>query len=185
MVRASRSILSTGFVVAASSYLVVSNVFGRQVFVGVQPSLRAPNVARAGKKEGVLTPFVEGVRVIVGEDKLKEVRLKVIQAHGQVMADFIGTADTDNGQFALRKLFEAADTDGSGAVDREEMKVALQKLGFSWADDKKVDNIFKKGDKDKSDTIDFEEFVEVAPVILKQNLLKLAKENGGELGFLS
>merc|ERR1719265_2515085 len=111
-------------------------------------------------QDGPFTPFVEGVRVIVGKEEFSKVKSKTIKAHGDVMAAFISTADSDNGQFALKKLFEAADADGSGEVDREEMRGALQRLGFSWADDKKVDNIFKKGDKDKSDTIDFEEFVE-------------------------
>ena len=33
--------------------------------------------------------------------------------------------------------------------------------------------------------IDYEEFVEEAPKTLKVNLVKLAKNNGAELGFLS
>eukprot|EP00929_Paragymnodinium_shiwhaense_P049166 TRINITY_DN24817_c0_g1_i1.p1 TRINITY_DN24817_c0_g1~~TRINITY_DN24817_c0_g1_i1.p1 ORF type:complete len:180 (+),score=54.94 TRINITY_DN24817_c0_g1_i1:89-628(+) len=176
----SRSFLSTGLVVAAGSYALFSTAF-----VGSQPQPRVPSVAMAGKKDGPLTPFVEGVRVIVGKEQLNDIRSKVIKAHGEMMGNFIDTADSPSGEYALKKLFEAADTDKSGSVDREELKVALQKLGFSWADDKKVENIFKKGDSDKNDLIDFDEFKSVAPVVLKQNLMKLAKENGGELGFLS
>ena len=33
--------------------------------------------------------------------------------------------------------------------------------------------------------IDYDEFVKEAPKTLKTNLVKLAKENGAELGFLS
>jgi len=180
-----RSILSTALVVTIGSYAVLSRDFGTS-FVGARPKLHAPRVALyVNNPDGLLSPLVNTVKVIVGKDKLKEIRSKVIKAHGEVMAAFIDTADSESGEFALRKLFEAADKDNSGEIDREEFKVALKELGFSWNEDKQVESIFKKGDKDKNDLIDWEEFKVIAPTVLRQNLMKLAKENGGELGFLS
>mmetsp|Transcript_19329 Transcript_19329/g.41070 ORF Transcript_19329/g.41070 Transcript_19329/m.41070 type:complete len:187 (+) Transcript_19329:67-627(+) len=160
------------------------------VFVGLgrigRFSSRSIAVSMSGKpKDGIFTPVVKGAKVIVGEGQLKEIRAKVIKAHGELMANFIGTHDWPSGEFALEKLFEAADADGNGRLDKEELKVALQKLGFSWVDDQKAETVAKKGDLDGDGLIDFEEFKKLAPTVLRQNLMKLAKENGGELGFLS
>merc|ERR1712079_981573 len=109
----------------------------------------------------------------------------VIKMHGELMGNFIQTADSDFGDFALKKLFEAADEDGSGRLDKEELKAALNKLGFSWVDEDKADKVATKGDTDGDGLIGFEEFQEMAPSVLKQNLMKLAKENGSEMGLLS
>jgi len=158
------------------------------VFVGVAPRTCARHVAvsMAGKpQDGIFTPVVQGAKLIVGEQQLKEIRAKVIKLHGELMGNFIGTADSPSGDFALEQLFKAADTDGSGTLDKEELKVALQKLGFSWMEDDKVEKVAKKGDKDDDGLIDLDEFKMLAPTVLRQNLMKLAKENGAELGFLS
>merc|ERR1712032_504061 len=92
-----------------------------------------------------------------------------------LMGNFIDTADSPSGDFALEQLFKAADTDGSGKLDKEELQAALKKLGFSWMEDD------KKGDKDGDGLIDLDEFKKLAPTVLRQNLMKLAKENGAEL----
>ena len=42
----------------------------------------------------------------------------------------------------------------------------------------------KKADKDQNDVIDFEEFVKETPKVLRTSLVKLAKKNGHDLGFL-
>ena len=39
------------------------------------------------------------------------------------------------GELALRQLFEAADADTSGKLDKYEIRTALKKLGFNWMDD--------------------------------------------------
>jgi hypothetical protein len=159
------------------------------VFIGGVPRTAARHVVvsmEGTAKDGIFTPVVQGAKVIVGEQQLKEIRAKVIKMHGELMGNFIDTADSPSGDFALEQLFKAADTDGSGKLDKAELKVALQKLGFSWMeDDKNVDKVAKKGDKDKDGLIDLDEFKKLAPTVLRQNLMKLAKENGAELGFLS
>ena len=81
------------------------------------------------------------------------------------------------------QLFEAADVNGSGDLDREEVKRALEALGFS-VDDKQVDGIVGRADVDGNEVIDFEEFVKDAPKTLRVQLVKLAKQNGDDLGFL-
>jgi len=86
---------------------------------------------------------------------------------------------------ALKQLFEIADKDGNGVLDREELKDALQTLGFSYLNDSQIEKILGRADADENAVIDFEEFVAEAPKTLRVNLVKLAKKNGAELGFLS
>merc|ERR1711879_842174 len=106
-------------------------------------------------KDGIFTPLVQGAKVIVGEGEFKKIRANVIKAHGQLMGNFIDTADSPTGDFALEQLFNACDADGSGSIDKEEMKAALLALGFEWMEDeKKLDSVVKKGDKDKDGEID-------------------------------
>lgn len=135
--------------------------------------------------DGVLTPLVLVAKKILGEDRLKKVRAKTILIHTDVINTFVDTASTPFGQATLEKMFEIADKDGNGTIDQEEMAAALESLGFDWVSDKQVGGIIKKADKDKNGVIDLDEFKNGAPKTLKTNLTKLAKKNGGDLGFLS
>ena len=140
---------------------------------------------RGKPEDGIFTPVVQGAKVLMGEENLKSIRAKAIKAHGEVMTNLIDTHDTPVGDYTLKKLFEVADADSNGTIDIDEMKAALHKLGFSWLDDGKTQKIVKKGDMNGDNVIDFEEFKRMAPTVLRQNLMKLAKANGGQLGFLS
>jgi hypothetical protein len=51
--------------------------------------------------------------------------------------------------------------------------------------DKQIKGIFDRADLDANGDLDFEEFRKEAPKTLRTNLVKLAKRNGGDLGFLS
>jgi len=51
--------------------------------------------------------------------------------------------------------------------------------------EKEIAKIFKKADGDDNGKLDFEEWQEAAPKVLKGNLVKLAKKNGHDLGFLA
>ena len=70
-------------------------------------------------------------------------------------------------------------------TDREEVRAALHALGFTFVEDKQLDQIFGRGDLDENQVIDFEEFVTDAPKTLRSSLIKLAKTNGHDLGFLA
>ena len=70
-------------------------------------------------------------------------------------------------------------------LDKVELKDALQALGFSHLGDAAIDGIFARADADGNAEIDFEEFMVEAPKTLCTNLIKLAKPNGTDLGFLS
>jgi len=157
-----------------------------QLSVKNGPASARPLAMHAAAKDGIFSPVVKFVRRIIGPDRFQKVKGEAIKAHSNVIAQFVDTSDSPFGKLALRKLFEAADVDKSGQLDKEELKVALKKLGFEWMDDdKKIENVIKKGDKDGDELIDLEEFAAAAPTVLRQNLIKLAKANGSELGFLS
>mmetsp|Transcript_57068 Transcript_57068/g.170095 ORF Transcript_57068/g.170095 Transcript_57068/m.170095 type:complete len:107 (-) Transcript_57068:67-387(-) len=104
--------------------------------------------------------------------------------HSDIIKRFVATADSSFGQTVLVRLFSAADRNGDGKLDEDEVADALRKLGFSWLKEKQVGGIVKRADLDKNGYIDFEEFVREAPKTLKTNLVKLAKKNGGEMGLL-
>jgi Ca2+-binding EF-hand superfamily protein len=70
-------------------------------------------------------------------------------------------------------------------VDEEELAQALTRLGFEWLKDKQVKGILERADRNHDGRIDLEEWMSEAPKTLRTNLIKLAKKNGGELGFLA
>lgn len=145
--------------------------------------------AAAAKKspahqDGPFSPMVMFVKNILGDEELNKVRGKAISIHSDVIASFVSTSETVFGNAVLRSLFQLADKDGNGAIDEDELKTALQSLGFTWLQEKQVSGIFKRADTDENGAIDLEEWVREAPKTLKTNLTKLAKKNGGELGFL-
>jgi len=133
---------------------------------------------------GPFAPIVLGARDAIGAQELQKIRAQVIKQHSKVIADFVDTSDSKFGQNVLKRMFEAADKDDNGSLDREELRQALTSLGFVATTDKDLDKIMKKADKDDNEVIDFEEFVKAAPPILKNQLTQLAKSNGHDLGFM-
>lgn len=151
-----------------------------------------PKVAKTIKKvadkgkhtEGIFSPLVYALKGAMGKDKFLKVRGKVISLHSGVIKDFVDTYDTNFGMNVLVKLFAIADKDGNGSIDKEELALAFETLGFSWLKEKETEKIFDRADKDKNGQIDFDEFVQETPKTLKTHLVKLAKKNGDEMGFL-
>ena len=82
-------------------------------------------------------------------------------------------------------MFEYADKDRSGALDKEEVRAALHDLGFDFLQEKQVSGIMGRADLDGNEVIGFEEFVKETPRTLRMSLIKLAKQNGHDLGFLA
>ena len=94
------------------------------------------------------------------------------------------TSDSVFGKTVLQQQFKYVDADNSGYIDKDELSVALSLLGFKWLKEKQVDGIFARADVNGDGMISMEEFMNEAPRTLKTNLVKLAKNNGGDLGFL-
>merc|ERR1719331_3733092 len=114
----------------------------------------------------------------MGRQELNEMRAKVIGQHTKVISAFVDTSESQFGQLVLGRMFEYADKDGNGTLDKEEVKAAMHDLGFDFMNQKQIDQLMKSADKDKNEVIDFEEFVKGTPRALRVNLVKLAKKNG-------
>jgi hypothetical protein len=136
-------------------------------------------------KEGLLSPFVILMKEVLGEKDLNKLRGKVIGLHSEVIGKFVETADSGVGELALRALFELADENKNGTIEEEELKKALGTLGFRHLKEKQISGIFSRADSDGDGSLDYEEWKKEAPKTLRTNLIKLAKQNGGDLGFLA
>ena len=175
--------------------------------------------------KGIFAPLVTGAKALMGEEELNKLRGEVIAQHSKVISAFVDTSESPFGQLVIRKMFEAADKDGSGGVDKEELRAALKALGFDFLEEKQVSGILERADTSGDLVIDFEEFVKETPRCahhrrnphrlsrppprrdkhrsasialldvwwldshpnrtLRTNLIKLAKKNGHDLGFLA
>jgi hypothetical protein len=165
------------------SFASADNIVMDKPIIESKKVVRKPAVKGHGK-EGLLSPLVISLKKVIGDENLNKVRGKVIGLHSQVIGVFVDTAETEFGDRVLRALFDIADKDKSGTIEEEELAVALRALGFSLKDNQ-IKGIFERGDLDANGALDFEEWRKEAPKTLRTNLIKLAKKNGGELGFLS
>merc|ERR1719201_3214492 len=95
-------------------------------------------------KNGIFTPVVKIARWVVGKDRFKSFRGKVIAEHTKVIQAFVETSDSPFGCIALQKLFELADENNDGTIDREELEKALRKLGFYHLKDAQLDQILQR-----------------------------------------
>jgi hypothetical protein len=146
-----------------------------------------PKKAKAAHgKDGLFSPAVLLVKEAWGDDAaFNKFRAKAISVHSNVISSFVETSDSSVGKAALETLFKIADRDQNGTIEEEELAHALSVLGFDWLKEKQLTGIFKRADKDGNGAIDMEEWFKEAPSTLRTNLIKLAKKNGGELGFLA
>ena len=120
-------------------------------------SQRASTALAASKaKFGLFSPAVELTKSIMGEQELKEFRAKVILEHSKVIGAMVDTSESKFGQIALKTLFEAADGDGNGTLDVQEVRDALNALGFTWLDEDKAGQLVSRADVDGNEVIDFE-----------------------------
>jgi hypothetical protein len=140
--------------------------------------------ASAHGKNGPFAPVVLLAKNILGDEQLNTIRGKAIGLHSKVIGGFVDTYETPFGETALRTLFQIADTNKNGAIEQEELALALQRVGFDLKESQ-IKGIFERADKDGNGLIDYDEWRKEAPATLRTNLIKLAKRNGGELGFLA
>lgn len=161
-------------------------------FTPVMPARAPAAVARSAyivgmdrARDGIFTPLVRVARGMLGKEDFDSLRGEIITTHTKVIRAFVDTSSSPLGQLTLTALFELADKDGNGVLDRKEFADALNSLGFSHLTEKQIDGIFDRADADGNATIDLEEFLSDAPRTLRTNLVKLAKHNGAKLGMLS
>jgi hypothetical protein len=138
----------------------------------------------ATHSDGIFSPVVKAAKVVLGEEQLNKVRAKAISKHSDIISSFVSTAEWPTGQVALKALFTVADKNRNGLIEAEELVTAFNVLGFTWLKEKQVRGIFARADTDENGFIDLHEWMTEAPKTLRTNLTKLAKKNGGELGFL-
>lgn len=150
--------------------------------VSKKPEMKKKSITHSG---GIFTPVVQMTKIVLGEDKLNKLRAKVISEHSDVISKFVDTADTAFGNTVLKQLFTLADKDKNGTIESNELRDVMQSLRFDWIKEKQMQGIFERADKDSNGKIDLQEWILEAPKTLRTNLIKLAKKNGGELGFLS
>jgi len=141
--------------------------------------------ARKPSPKGIFAPAVTGAKAVMGDKELNKLRAEVIAQHSKVISAFVDTSESAFGQIVLKRMFEAADKDGNGTLDKEEVREALHSLGFKFIKEKQIEVIFNRADMDGNEVIDFEEFVQETPRTLRTSLIKLAKQNGHDLGFLA
>merc|ERR1712127_354735 len=160
------------------------SMLGEPAFVSKKKIVTKKKAKNPAHKEGVFSPIVVAAKDVMGDKTLNSVRGDFIALHSNIIKKFVATYDTPTGQRAIKNMFALADINGDGKLDKEEMALALQKLGFTWLKQKQTDGIFKRADKDGDGFVDFEEFAAEVPNTLKTNLVKLAKKNGGDMGLL-
>eukprot|EP00656_Telonema_subtile_P009296 TRINITY_DN1436_c0_g2_i2.p2 TRINITY_DN1436_c0_g2~~TRINITY_DN1436_c0_g2_i2.p2 ORF type:complete len:170 (-),score=77.57 TRINITY_DN1436_c0_g2_i2:145-654(-) len=72
-----------------------------------------------------------------------------------------GKADlTEEQKQEIREAFDLFDTDGSGAIDAKELKVAMRALGFEPKKEE-IKKMVNDLDRDGDGTVDFDEFVQM------------------------
>ena len=159
--------------------------FAATATAATAPAKGAAKSERKPAPQGIFAPVVLATADAMGRKELNALRAKVIQEHTKVISSFVDTSESAFGQIVLKRLFEAADKDDSGTLDREEIKEALDSLGFTFIENKDLDKIMTRADENGDEVIDFEEFVKETPKTLRMSLVKLAKSNGHDLGFLA
>jgi len=135
--------------------------------------------------EGLFAPAVLLTKNIVGTKELNALRARIIKEHTNVIGKLTETSDSAFGDTVLKLLFDLADKDGNGTIDEAELQRALNALGCGFIPEQQINGMFKRADKDASCGLDYEEWCQAAPKTLKTALVKLAKKNGHELGFLA
>merc|ERR1712022_87961 len=81
---------------------------------------------------------------------------------------------TEEQKQEIREAFDLFDTDGSGAIDAKELKVAMRALGFEPKKDE-IRKMISDIDKDGDGTIDFDEFMMTAKMAEKDSREEIVK----------
>ena len=68
-------------------------------------------------------------------------RGKVIKAHTEIIGDFVDTASTRFGHFAMDMIYIFADKNDDGTLETDELINMLHSSGFKWL---KAEDIMKR-----------------------------------------
>ena len=79
----------------------------------------SPAKSRQPSSQGLFAPVVKGAKAVMGEKELNKLRGEVIAQHTKVISAFVDTSESKFGQIVLKRMFEAADKDGNGTLDKE------------------------------------------------------------------
>jgi uncharacterized protein (DUF2141 family) len=141
-------------------------------------------VKKPNHKEGVFSPIVFASKKLVGDETINKIRANFISLHSNIITEFVQTHESPIGTQIAKTLFVVMDANGDGTLDKDELKVAFESLGFTWLKDKQIEGILQRADLDNNGVIDYDEFKAELSKTLKTNLIKLAKKNGEEMGLL-
>ena len=86
----------------------------------------------------------------MSRNKVKEFNIRNYEERGISMEDVK----------QIKEAFDLFDTDGSGTIDPKELRAAMQSLGFE-AKNQTIFQMISDLDKNKSGSIDFEEFLDM------------------------
>lgn len=142
------------------------------------------NDKKSPHKDGIFSPVILTAKQILGDEQLNKIRAKVISLHSDVISSFVDTYDSALGKAIAQQFFVIMDKNKDGKLDEEEIANAFQSLGFDWLKEKQVKGILARADANNDGFVDFTEYLDELPKTLRTNLIKLAKKNGGDLGFL-
>ena len=92
-------------------------------------------------------------RFAMYDRKVKDELLKLAGAEG-----LAGVLSSDTQEESLQRLFKGMDTDRSGELDRDELIVGFQTMGYRVTDDE-VDQLMQAADLNENGRIDIHEFV--------------------------
>ena len=115
-----------------------------------------PTKERKVAPQGLFAPVVLATAEVMGRKELNKLRADVIAKHTKVINAFVDTSESRFGQIVLRQMFEAADKDDNGTLDREEVREALKALGFTFIQNKQLDKIMDRADLDNNEVTDHE-----------------------------
>ena len=100
---------------AAAAKTVATAQAAAAVAVKPKPKKNVPT------NRGIFAPAVDVAKQVMGEQELKEFRASVIAKHSKVIGQFVDTSESPFGQLVLKRMFEYADKDGNGQLDKEEV----------------------------------------------------------------
>lgn len=112
------------------------------------------------------------------EQKAEQLRENLLKMQEELLKKLGGLGEDDLAN-KIEALFESMDKDGSGVIDKFELRDALEQLEITLRP-KELQDLVRKYDTDSSGTIDFEEFLSMIKELVKK--AEEAVAQGGPLG---